>query len=45
MGPLVKRLTALLLFMAGLATLVALGTWQYQRLHWKNALIADLNAQ
>lgn len=40
-----KRLAALLLFMIGLSTLVALGTWQYQRLQWKNALIADLNSQ
>lgn len=40
-----KRLAALVLFMAGLATLVALGTWQYQRLQWKNALIDELNAQ
>lgn len=40
-----KRFAAISLFMIGLATLVALGTWQYERLQWKEALIADLNAQ
>lgn len=40
-----KRFVALVLFLAGLATLIGLGTWQYQRLQWKNAIIADLDAQ
>lgn len=31
--------------LAALAVLVALGTWQMQRLHWKEALIAERQAQ
>lgn len=31
-----------LLFVVMLAMLVALGTWQVQRLHWKTALLADI---
>lgn len=40
-----KRLMAVILFMTGLATLIGLGVWQYQRLQWKNDIIAALNAQ
>lgn len=40
-----KRAFALVLFLLGLGTLIGLGTWQYQRLHWKNAIIAALDAQ
>ncbi len=31
--------------LCGLAVLLALGTWQVQRLHWKDALIAKLEAR
>ena len=31
--------------LAGIAVLIWLGTWQVQRLHWKEALIADLQAR
>lgn len=40
-----KRLVAAVLFLTGLAILIGLGTWQYQRLQWKNNIIADLDAQ
>lgn len=40
-----KRIIAIILFLTGLATLIGLGTWQYQRLQWKNDLIADLDAK
>lgn len=33
------------LFLAGLVTLLSLGTWQYQRLHWKNGIIDTLENQ
>ena len=31
--------------LVGIAVLIWLGTWQVQRLHWKEALIADLQAR
>jgi surfeit locus 1 family protein len=34
-----------LMTLFGLAVLLALGTWQVQRLHWKQALIAKLEAR
>jgi surfeit locus 1 family protein len=40
-----KRALGIALFAAGLITLLGLGHWQYQRLHWKNGIIADLQAQ
>jgi len=40
-----KRIIACILFAVGLITLLGLGTWQYQRLQWKNSLIADLDGQ
>lgn len=39
------RLWPTLVTLAALAGLVALGTWQVQRLHWKEALIAELDAR
>ena len=39
------RLWPTLATAAGLALLLALGTWQVQRLHWKSALIAERTAQ
>jgi surfeit locus 1 family protein len=38
----VKIVATLLLLGAALCVLVSLGTWQLQRLHWKEALIADI---
>ncbi len=40
-----KRALGIALFAAGLITLLGLGHWQYQRLHWKSAIIADLQTQ
>ncbi|MFA3917495.1 SURF1 family protein [Ruegeria hyattellae] len=41
-----RRILFLLLFgLAGLGVLVALGTWQMQRLSWKQALLADIDAR
>ncbi|MGV8936315.1 MAG: SURF1 family protein [Allorhizobium sp.] len=37
-----KRAVSVVFFLAVLAVLLALGTWQVQRLHWKEALIADI---
>ena len=34
-----------LIALCGLAVLLALGTWQVQRLYWKNALIAKLETR
>lgn len=39
------RLGASVAAFVGLAVLVGLGTWQIQRLHWKEALIADMAAR
>jgi surfeit locus 1 family protein len=39
------RLWPTVAMLAGLAVLLALGTWQVQRLHWKAALIAEREAQ
>ena len=39
------RLWPTLIALCGLAVLLALGTWQVQRLHWKNALIAKLETR
>ena len=39
------RLWPTLIALCGLALLLALGTWQVQRLHWKNALIVKLEAR
>ncbi len=33
-----------LAFLPAFAALIALGVWQIQRLHWKEALIAQVNA-
>ncbi len=35
----------LLLGIAGCATLISLGTWQVQRLEWKEAILADIDAR
>ncbi len=35
----------ILLGVVGLAVLCSLGVWQVQRMHWKNALLADINAR
>ena len=43
-SPLKMAVTALLLLLA-LAILLSLGTWQVQRLFWKEALIADIAAR
>ena len=40
-----RFLSALVFFLAGLAVLLGLGTWQVQRMHWKNALLADIAAR
>ncbi len=37
-----KLVASVVLFLAALALLLALGTWQVQRLHWKEALLADI---
>ena len=39
------RLWPTVAMLAALALLLALGTWQMQRLHWKEALIAEREAQ
>ena len=39
------RLWPTLIALCGLAALLALGTWQVQRLYWKNALIAKLETR
>ncbi|PIV73248.1 MAG: SURF1 family protein [Rhodobacteraceae bacterium CG17_big_fil_post_rev_8_21_14_2_50_65_11] len=42
----IKRMTgAILLGMIGCALLVALGVWQVQRLAWKEALLAEIDAR
>lgn len=40
-----KTVAAALAILAGLAILLSLGTWQMQRLHWKEALLADIAAR
>lgn len=35
----------IVLGLGGIAILLALGNWQVQRMHWKNALLADINAR
>ena len=43
-GGLIGRIGTLLLLVATFAILVSLGTWQMQRLHWKEGLIARADA-
>ena len=38
-----SRAIALLCGLVGLAILIGLGTWQLQRLHWKNVLLATIS--
>ncbi len=40
-----RTLFLLIIGLGGAATLIALGVWQVQRLAWKEALIADINAR
>lgn len=40
-----KTVAAWILFPIALATLLALGTWQVQRLHWKEGLIASIETR
>lgn len=40
-----RQIAAALLLLAGLALFLSLGVWQLQRLHWKEALLAELSAQ
>ena len=40
-----RVIAPLLIGMAGIAVLVALGTWQLQRLAWKEAILADIKAR
>lgn len=42
-GPFQFKLWATLLTLAALITLVAMGSWQLERLRWKTALIAELD--
>ncbi|MBD9371309.1 SURF1 family protein [Rhizobium sp. ARZ01] len=41
-GP-VRKILAALVWVAALATLLSLGTWQVQRLAWKEKLLADIS--
>ncbi len=38
-----RQILAAFLLLAGLALFVSLGVWQLQRLHWKEALLAEIN--
>ncbi len=38
----VKTIATITLILASLAILLALGTWQMERLHWKEGLLADI---
>lgn len=40
-----RVIAPLLIGLAGIAVLVALGTWQLQRLAWKEAILADIEAR
>ncbi len=40
-----KLVVSLVLLVVALSVLVSLGTWQVRRLHWKEALIADIEAR
>lgn len=40
-----RFLSALVFGLFGVALLLGLGVWQVQRMHWKNALLADINAR
>jgi len=41
-----NRLIPPLIFgLAGIAVLVSLAIWQFQRLHWKNTILADIDAR
>lgn len=40
-----KFVVSLVLLVVALSVLVSLGTWQVRRLHWKEALIADIEAR
>jgi len=40
-----RRIVQAVLLLAVLAILLALGTWQVERLHWKEALLADIETR
>lgn len=39
----IGRIASIVVFLVALAVLLALGTWQVQRLHWKESLLASIS--
>ncbi|KQY19870.1 cytochrome oxidase [Rhizobium sp. Root482] len=42
-GRMIGRIASIVVFLVALAVLLALGTWQVQRLHWKESLLASIS--
>ncbi len=40
-----RQAAKIVLLLVALASLLSLGTWQVERLHWKEALLADITAR